>query len=114
MTIKWLALPVLAFATCVVFSSPSKAFAATPQVNVQIGGWDQPPAEYRDVQRQGFRDGIEAAHRDFDHHRHADAGDHEQFRHPPVPRGVRDDYREGFRHGYEVAMHHLWDHQDAH
>ncbi len=114
MTIRWFALPVLTMAACVVLSSPSKAYAAAPQVSVHIGGWDQPPSEFRDVQRQGFHDGIDAARRDFEHHRHADADDHEEFRHPHVDRGLRHDYREGFRRGYDVGMHHLMDHPDDH
>ena len=110
MTFKWLALPVLVMATCLVSSSPSRAYAAAPQASGydhDQGGWDAPPSEFRDVQRRGFHDGIEAARRDFDHHRRADADDHEEYRHPHVDHAVRDDYREGFRRGYDVAMHHL-------
>jgi hypothetical protein len=115
MTIKWLALSAVAMAASLIVSSPSTIRAATPQLSVQIGGgWDQPPAEFHDVQRQGFHDGIDAARRDFANHRHADADDHEQYRHPHVDRGLRHDYREGFRRGYDVAMHHLWDHPDSH
>jgi hypothetical protein len=71
--------------------------------------WDQPPDEYRDVQRQGFHDGIEAARRDWDQHSHKDADDHERFRHPPVDREFAHDYRESFKHGYSEAMHHMKD-----
>jgi len=116
-TIKWLVLPIVAMATCVFCSLPNKAYAAASQAPgyfLDEGGWDQPPAEFRDVQRQGFHDGIEAARHDFDHHRHADAGDHEEYRHPHVDHAMRDDYREGFRRGYDVAMHHLTDHPDQH
>lgn len=72
--------------------------------------WDQPPDEYRDVQRQGFHDGVDAARDDWSARRHKDADDHERYRHPPVDRGMRDDYREGFRRGYQVAMDHMRDH----
>ena len=115
MTIKLIALPAFVLATCVVCSSPAKAFAAAPQdagYHDHDHDWDQPPAEFRDVQRQGFHDGIEAARWDFDHHRRPDADDHDQFRHPHVDRAARDDYREGFRRGYEVAMHHMMDHDN--
>jgi len=71
------------------------------------GGWDAPPAEFRDIQRQGFHDGIEGARRDFDHHRAPDVNNRNEYRHPHVPPSAREDYREGFRHGYEAAMHHL-------
>ena len=110
MTSKWLALPIMATALWVVGSSPSKAYAAAPQepgYHHDEGGWDQPPSEFRDVQRKGFHDGIEAAHRDFDHHRRADADDHDEYRHPHVDRMARDEYREGFRRGYDVGMHHM-------
>src|SRR5579863_4209702 len=72
--------------------------------------WDQPPDEYRDVQRQGFHDGIEAARRDYENHSRKDADDHERYRHPPVDRDMRNDYRDGFRRGYQVAMDHMRDH----
>jgi hypothetical protein len=110
MTIKWLAIPVLAMTVCVIGSSPSKAFAASPQApgyGQGQGGWDQPPSDFRDVQRQGFHDGIEAARRDFDHHHRASADDHEEYRHPHVDRAARDDYRDGFRRGYDAAMRHM-------
>jgi len=98
--IKWLAVPVLAMTTWVIGSSATKAYAAAPQDSGYYhdqGGWDQPPGDFNDVRRQGFHDGISAAHRDFDHHRHADADDHDEYRHPHVDRAARDDYREGFR-----------------
>ena len=112
---SWLALPVAVIATCLICSSHPKAYA-TPQQEPgyaqQQGGWDQPPADYRDAQRQGFHDGIKAAHWDADHNRRADADDHDEYRHPHVDRAMRDDYRDGFRHGYEVAMRHMRDHGD--
>lgn len=72
--------------------------------------WDQPPREYRDVQRQGFQDGIAAAHEDIDRHHDRGAEHHERFRHPPVDRNLRDDYRDGFRRGYDTAWHHWEEH----
>ena len=78
----------------------------------QDRAWDQPPDGLRDVQRQGFHDGVEAARDDFDHHHHKNADDHDRFRHPPVDRAVRDDYRDGFRKGYDVAMHHMHEDHD--
>jgi hypothetical protein len=110
MRLKWFALPVLAIAAVVVCSSPSKAYAAAPQDRGYAqdqGGWDTPPAEFRDVQRQGFHDGIEGARKDFDHHRAPNVNNREEYRHPHVDASVRDDYREGFRRGYDVAMQHL-------
>jgi hypothetical protein len=69
--------------------------------------WDEPPGEFREVQKQGFHDGVEAARHDFEKHNHKDADDHEMYKHPRVERSLRDDYREGFKRGYENAMHHM-------
>ena len=69
--------------------------------------WDAPPQEFKDVQRKGFHDGIEAARDDVDHHRAPDADHHDNFRHPHVAREDRDAYREGFRRGYDKAIEHL-------
>lgn len=84
----------------------------------QEGRWDEPPSEYRDVQRQGYHEGVEAARRDFESHRNKDADDHQSYRHPPVERGLRDDYRNAFKEGYSRAMHHMkeehHDHDDPH
>jgi hypothetical protein len=71
------------------------------------GGWDAPPPEFRDIQRQGFHDGIEAARNDFQLHRPPNVERRNEFRHPPVPPPVRDDYRDGFRHGYDTAFSHF-------
>jgi hypothetical protein len=110
MRLKWFAIPILAVAAGVVSSSPTKAFAAAPQDPGYVhdqGGWDVPPGEFREVQKQGFHDGIEGARKDFDHHRAPNVNDREEYRHPHVDASVRDDYREGFRRGYDVAMQHL-------
>jgi hypothetical protein len=92
-----------------VFGSPVAAFA-------QERPWDSPPDEYRDVQRQGFHDGMEAARRDWERRSHKDADDHERYRHPPVDREFARDYRDAFREGYSRAMHHMRDerHDDEH
>ncbi|HEY6491563.1 MAG: hypothetical protein WCC26_11265 [Terracidiphilus sp.] len=106
---KWIALPLFAFSLTLLGPGTVHALAApaSPAAGAQDRAWDAPPDEFRDVQRQGFHDGIEAAHHDADHHRHADADDHDAFRHPHVPRDQRDAYREGFRRGYERAMAHF-------
>jgi len=79
-----------------------------------LGGWDAPPQEYRDMQRRGFHDGIEAARSDMQNHRPPSVERRNEFRHPSVPREVRDEYRDGFRHGYEAAFSHLRDDHDHH
>jgi hypothetical protein len=81
---------------------------ASPQAYGQgQGGWDVPPQEFRDIQRQGYHDGIEGARKDFDNHRRPDVNNRDEYRHPHVPASARDDYREGFRRGYETAMSHM-------
>jgi hypothetical protein len=70
------------------------------------GGWDAPPQEFRDVQRQAFHEGIEAARKDINYRRPANAEMHEEFRHPSVEPGLRDDYRDAFRRGYNLAFTH--------
>lgn len=68
--------------------------------------WDQPPDEYRDVQKKGFHDGIDAAHKDIDHHRGHDVTHHERWEHPPVDENLKGDYRLAFRRGYDAAWQH--------
>jgi len=90
----------------------ARAFAAPapsqPQYEGQ-GRWDEPPSEYRDAQRSGFHDGIEAARRDFTEHRHRDADDHAAYKHPRVEHDLVSDYRNAFREGYSRAMQHMRD-----
>jgi hypothetical protein len=69
--------------------------------------WDTPPQAFRDIQRQGFHDGIEGARKDYDNHRRPDVKNRDEYRHPHVPDSARADYRDGFRRGYEVAMDHM-------
>ena len=33
--------------------------AGAPSFSQEQGGWDQPPGEFREVQRKGFHDGVE-------------------------------------------------------
>lgn len=70
-------------------------------------GWDAPPQELNDIQRQGFHDGIEGARRDVENHRPPDVENRDEFRHPHVPPPLREAYRDGFRRGYHRAMEHL-------
>jgi hypothetical protein len=111
----WFAISALTFALAATTGLVTlHAHAATPAAAgfTQDRPWDQPPDEYRDVQKQGFRDGVEAARHDWDEHHHRDADDHERYKHPPVERSLRDDFRDGFRHGYETAWHHMEEHHD--
>jgi hypothetical protein len=90
---------------------PTQGYGQQPP-DQNRGGWDAPPQEFRDVQRQGFRDGIQAARRDIDNQRPPNAERTMEFRRPPVPPPARNEYREGFRRGYGSAFSHLRDGHD--
>jgi hypothetical protein len=112
MKLRMFALSIFALSLGIAFPISVKAYAApqepAPSGYQQVqGGWDAPPEEFREIQRQGFHDGIEGARKDFDHHRMPDVNNRDEYRHPHVPPSAREDYREGFRRGYDVAMHHL-------
>ena|SRR5579862_1387783 len=80
---------------------------ASPALAFQQSAWDTPPAEFREVQREGFHDGIDAARKDFDNKRKPDASNRDEYRHPRVAPSAQADYREGFRRGYDAAINHL-------
>ena len=74
----------------------------------QDRGWDSIPREYREFQRQGFRDGLQGAQRDFDNHRRPDVNNRDEFRSPNVPPAMVNDYRDGFRRGYDAGVRHFF------
>ena len=122
MTKTWLAVSALAVSLGATSGGiAARAYAmpapSQPQYEGQ-GRWDEPPSEYREAQRMGFHDGVEAARRDFNEHRHRDADDHGSYKHPRVERELVSDYRNAFREGYSRAMHHMQDehrdHDDPH
>jgi hypothetical protein len=107
---KWLAMSALTISLAVpagLMTTKAAAQPANPAGFYQDRPWDQPPDEFRDVQKRGFHDGIEAARKDFDAHRDPNPERHEMFKHPHVDPSMRDDYRDGFRHGYDAATHHM-------
>jgi hypothetical protein len=112
MKLRLFVLSVLALSLS--FFTPAKARAIGASVGASAVGvaqervdWDAPPQEFREVQRQGFHDGVEGARKDFDSYRPPNVENRDEFRHPHVPRDQREDYREGFRQGYDRAMSHL-------
>ena len=110
MKLRWIFLPLFALSLTCLAPSKTTAFAAgAPAAAAQDnhGGWDAPPAEFREAQRQGFHDGIEGARKDFDNHRPPSVENRDEYRHPHVSRDLREDYREGFRAGYDRAMSHM-------
>ena len=109
-----LAIPILAFALATPaftmaqpLANPSAAFQDRDHDRDHDRDWDTPPQEFRDIQRQGYHDGIEGARKDYDNHRRPDVNNRDEYRHPHVAPSAQADYREGFRRGYEVAMDHL-------
>jgi hypothetical protein len=102
-----LAVPLLALtltASGLAITPPYTAFA---QSESQERSWDTPPQEFKEIQRQGYHDGIEGARKDYDNHRRPDVNNRDEYRHPHVPDSAKADYREGFRRGYEAAMDHM-------
>lgn len=82
--------------------------AIAPGLPAQITWpWDQPPPEFKDMERRGFNDGVQAAIKDFNHHREPEAERHKEFQNPHVHRSFVADYRKGFRRGYDDAMRHM-------
>ena len=109
-----LAFATLAFSLSLALPTPvlsaPRQEGTPPAADAGPGGWDAPPREFRDIQRQGFHDGIDGARKDFDHHRAPNVEGRSEYRHPHVSPSARDDYREGFRRGYEAATNHLTGH----
>jgi hypothetical protein len=58
------------------------------------------------IQRQGFRDGIYGAQKDFENHRRPTPNNRDEYRRPPVGYRDRNAYRMGFERGYRLG----WDH----
>jgi hypothetical protein len=109
---KQLAIPALAFALATSGFAMAQPFAATAPAfqdhdRDRDRDWDTPPQEFRDIQRQGYHDGVEGARKDYDNHRRPDVKNRDEYRHPHVPESARADYREGFRRGYDTAWDHL-------
>ena len=99
------ALATSGFAMAQPFASPAPAFQDHDRDRDY--NWNTPPQEFRDIQRQGYHDGIEGARKDYDNHRRPDVNNRDEYRHPHVPESARSDYREGYRRGYETAVDHL-------
>lgn len=114
MNIKWISVPALAL--CIGLPGAAKAVAhAQPLHSAQYQDrdrdqdrWGEPPNDYRDAQRQGFHEGMEAARRDMQNGHRRDADDHQMYKHPPVDGDeARRDFREGFKEGYRRAVEHM-------
>jgi hypothetical protein len=111
MTRTWFVVPAAALVLGVAAFNPTPSAAAAPEpaFSGQQYGWDVPPQEYNEVQRRGFHDGVEGAHKDRGNGRRPDVNNRDEYRHPEgVPDELHRAYREAFRRGYEQAAAHLW------
>jgi len=60
-----------------------------------------PPPGFSGIAQRGYRDGVNAAHRDIATGRAPDMHSHRRFRNPPVAPAAFEDYRRGFHEGYQ-------------
>ena len=87
---------------------PQVHAAAAPQDGIMSNlPWNQPPAEFKEMQRKGFHDGVQAAIKDYDKHRDPDLERHKGFVHPKVDKSYVPDYRDGYKRGYNDAYRHM-------
>ena len=113
MNLKWITVPALALMLLVAMGVRTAGAAGATHATLaasfgqEPGGWDVPPQELNEIQRQGFHDGIEGARRDFENHRPANVENRDEYRHPHLAPEQREAYRDGFRRGYNMAMAHL-------
>lgn len=94
--------------------APLRASAAEAEGMQFTLPWDQPPSEFREVEKKGFHDGVQGAMKDYDHHRFPNVENRKEYRKPHVSPSLREDYRKGFRRGYNDAMKHLMDSHGRH
>jgi len=92
----------------------SRAYAAPAEGYQVRWPWDQPPPEFKEMERKGFHDGVQGATKDYDHHRFPNVENRSEYKHPHVDPSFREDYRRGFRRGYDDAMKHLMESQGEH
>ncbi len=102
-----LCLSAVLTAGCVVLMPGAKAVAAPIAPIAAAQGWDAPPPELSEVERRGFHDGIEGAHKDAGNHRKFDVNNREEYQHPHVPQRDREAYRHGFERGYQAGVDHM-------
>ena len=119
MKLKSIILSMLALSLTCFTPAKARAIGAPGGVGAAVAaqddhGWDAPPTEFREAQRKGFHDGVEAARRDFTEQRPPELERKREFREPPVPPEARDEYRDAFRHAYEMAYKHLSEDREHH
>lgn len=111
---------LIAFCACLAMSiceaqATQRSILAASGLSAQIQWpWDQPPPEFKDMERRGFHDGVQSAIKDFNHHREPEPERHKEFQNPHVHRSFVEDYRKGFRRGYDDAMQHMVSSKEHH
>jgi hypothetical protein len=114
MTPTWFVVPATALVLGVAAFNPAPSAAAAPEPALSgQQGWDVPPQEYNEVQRRGFHDGVEGAHKDYVNGRRPNVNNRDEYRDPDdMPHDIqpqmREAYRLAFRRGYAAGASHLW------
>lgn len=73
--------------------------------------WEAPPSNFtRDVQRNGFRDGVQGARRDMQNHRAQNVNNRDEFRdyRGPEPRVYKSAFIQGYRTAWRHAREYRW------
>lgn len=108
MKLKNALLGAVAAATLMFVPGPLTAQGPPPPGYGPQQSWEAPPSQFQqEIQRRGFRDGIEGARKDYGNHRRPDVNNRDEYKHPNVPGRDRRAYREAFRRGYNVGVQHL-------
>ena len=104
------AVSTFVFALVAFYPGTPKSFAAAPTEPAAFGQerWEMPPGEFNELQRRGFRDGIQGARRDYGNHRRPDVNNREEYRYCNLGHGECGVYQAAFRRGYQEAASHLW------
>lgn len=104
--LMWLGLSVVIAGSAIMAPQISAAPVGLQNAATAIP-WLQPPPEFREMQRKGFHAGVQAAVKDFDHHKDPDLERHKDYVHPKVDRSFVPDWRDGYKRGYDDAYKHL-------
>ncbi len=87
---------------------PPGYYQGGPPPGYQPQPWEAPPAEFQEIERRGFHDGIEGARKDFNNHRPPSVENRDEYRHPSVGGADRRAYRQAFRRGYQAGVDHIY------
>ena len=102
----WTGAALLLALSAALIIAPARLHAAA-QEGITALPWLQPPPEFKEMQRQGFHAGVQAAVKDYDKHRDPDLERHKEYVRPKVDHSYVPDYRDGYKRGYNDAYKHL-------